>query len=83
MRLKYWGPYRILINGEDTITGVACNSPSVEVERSLRLYEGYAYNDQWVPIKLQSGEEVHGRMFVFSGNNPERWLTDEPVEGDP
>jgi len=62
--IKYWGPYRVLCRGEDTVCGMTWYAPSEEVVERLRAYETDAYDEHHMRIELENGNKIVARAFM-------------------
>jgi gamma-glutamylcyclotransferase (GGCT)/AIG2-like uncharacterized protein YtfP len=83
MKLRYWGPYPVLVPGKASavVEGVAWFAPSVEVINRLRAYETDAYFDAFIEMEFKNGEKVMGRVFEWADDEDEEDLADSPCGG--
>jgi len=83
MKLRYWGPYPVLVPGKAgaVVEGVAWFAPSVEVVNRLRAYETDAYFDAFIEMEFKNGEKVMGRVFEWADDEDEEDLADSPCGG--
>jgi hypothetical protein len=77
-RVRYWGPFRALCRGEDSVDGLVWYASSVEIVERLRAYESDAYRDTCVYAELENGKKIIAHTFFWNGEEED--LTVEPTE---
>ena len=65
-KIKYWAYFKAMIEGDETVSGVACHILTADAVERLRTFETDAYTDEWIDIELEDGRVLRGRTFMSS-----------------
>jgi hypothetical protein len=64
-QLQRWGPFLVLVWGEENVDGLVWYAPSAEIVERLRDYEGSTYRDVFVSVELDGGDTITARTFML------------------